>query len=225
MNETSLDKLNGLCEHGNSPSACEICNPLSEKNDNKLINKEGKTRSLIYSPELKSSIEKHPRITKQVLKLIESIETQPVGTDAEEDGIKVTYFQKRNWSTNFKVEAMGQTYHLKKELGRGTGHKSMTSFEEAERRIENRKDVRLINYQLGYTDKQGNDYFLAKWEEIPLMRDYLNQDLSDSEREEIADKLGWVYDTFEDYKDVTTANMFYDPNTKQVVLFDLQKSE
>jgi hypothetical protein len=114
---------------------------------------------------------------------------------------------------------------LKKELGRGTGHKSMTSFEEAKRRIENSEDVRLINYQLGYTDKQGNDYFLAKWEELPLMQDYLNQDLTDAEREEIADKLGWVYDTFEDYKDVTTANMFYDPNTKQVVLFDLQKSE
>ncbi len=147
MNEKPLDKLNGLCEHGNSPSTCETCNPLSEENDHKLINKESKTRSLIYSPELKSSFEQNPRITKQVLKIIKSLESQPVGADAEEDGIKITYFQKRNWSTNFKVEAMGQTYHLKKELGRGTGHKSMTSFEEAKQRLGDSKDVRLINYQ------------------------------------------------------------------------------
>ncbi len=83
----------------------------------------------------------------------------------------------------------------------------------------------MIDYQLGYTDNQGNDYFLAKWENLPLMADYMNQNLSDSEREEIAEKLGFIYDTLDDYIDVTTSNMFYDPENKQVVLFDLEKED
>lgn len=225
MHEKESEQLNGMCPHGNFPSTCETCNSLNNPAEDKLINKETQSRSLAYTPELKASLEMRPGIIKQVLKLVKTLESQPEGASVEENGLTVTYFQKRNWSQNFKIESLGETYFLRKELGRGTGYKAMDSFAEAKRRIGNRNDVRLIDSQLGYTDNEGNDYFVAKWENLPTMADYLGQDLSDTEREEIAEKLGFVYDTLEDYKDVTTSNMFYDPEHKQVVLFDLEKED
>ncbi len=132
MNGKNTEQLSGTCEHGNFLSTCEVCNPTDKSYDTKLINNEGKNRSLSYKPELKSLLEERPGITKQVLKLVKSLESKPEGTTAEADGLTVTYFQERNWSKNFKIESDGETFFLRKEMGRGTGHKAMASFEEAE---------------------------------------------------------------------------------------------
>lgn len=224
MVEGNSEQLQGLCIHGNISGSCAICSNEAEPEGRTIINREGVNRAIAYKAEIKAKLEGRPGIIKNVLGLVEALESQPVGTTVDNDGIKVTYFQERNWSRNFRIEMNGDTYFLRKELGRGTGHQAMASFEEATSRFKDRKDIRLIDYQLGYTDNQGSDYFLAKWENLPVMADYLRQDLSDSEREELAHRLTYIYETLEDYKDVTTYNMFYDQENKQIVLFDLQKN-
>ncbi|MCI0566359.1 hypothetical protein L0Y46_04160 [bacterium] len=191
----------------------------------KLKEKSGNDWQLIYTGEISKLNKEKPRIIKNVLQLISEVERTGVGERMERDGIAVTFFQERNWSHNFKVEVGGETFFVRKERGRGTGLEAMHAFEEAKERIRERNDIRLIDHQLGYADNVENDYFVAKWEDLPIMADYLGQDLSDEERSFIAEKLMWIYETFADYKDVTTGNMFYDPKNKQVVLFDLQKSD
>ncbi len=196
-------------------------NPL--KTD--VIEKSNADRQIAYKREMGSLVKERPRILKDALKLISEVEKLDVGSELEENDIKVTYFQERNWSHNFKVEVNSESFFVRKELGRGTGFKAMQGFEEAQQRIKDADDIRVIDYQLGYTDKNGNDYFVAKWENLPTVADYLRQDLSDKEREFIGEKLGRVYDMFDDYEDVTTENMFYDSDKKQVVLFDLEQKE
>lgn len=190
-----------------------------------LIEKSGQGWKLAHKPEMGRLVREHPRIFQDALELIAETENLGVAETFERDGMRVTYFQKRNWSNNFKLEIEQQKFFIRKELGRGTGYNSMKSVEEATKRIQGRDDMRLIDYQLGYTDESGNDYLVAGWEDLPVMADYLGQDLSDEERDFIGGKLEYIYETFSDYKDVTTGNMFYDPAKKQVVLFDLEKKQ
>ena len=201
--------------------------PVSERDaKTEVIEKSNSDRQLVYKREVGGLVKERPGILRDSLELISKVEKLDVGESLEKEGIKVTYFQERNWSHNFKIEVEDKLFFVRKELGRGTGFKAMQGFEEAKQRIKDREDVRLIDYQLGYTDKTGNDYFVAKWENLPVIADYLRgEDVSDAERDFIADKLGYVYDTFADYKDVTTGNMFYDPDKKQIVLFDLEKQD
>lgn len=195
-------------------------NPKTE-----IIEKSSDNRQLAYKREVGELVKKRPRIFKDALGLMLELEGSGVGSTFEKDGIIATYFQERNWSHNFKVEVDNRSFFVRKELGRGTGFKAMQGFEEAKQRLQDNDDVRLVDYQLGYTDKSGNDYFVAKWEDLPVMGDYLSRDLPDEERELIEQRLEYVYETFKDYEDVTTGNMFYDPDTKQIVLFDLEKQD
>lgn len=191
-----------------------------------VIEKSSDDRQIAYKREMGSLVKERPRILKDALRLISEVEKMNVGSELKENDIKVAYFQERNWSHNFKVEVGGESFFVRRELGRETGFKAMQGFKEAEQRLKDVDDVKLIDYQLGYTNKNGNDYFVAKWENLPTVADYLRQeDLSDEEREFIGEKLGRVYDTFNDYEDVTTGNMFYDSDKKQIVLFDLEQKE
>jgi len=192
----------------------------------KINQQEGKNRSVAYNDEIKKLTEESPGLFSVVLKILPLLEKEGEHSSIEKDGLKITFFQKRNWSNNFKIEMTSKTFFLRKELGRGTSFKSIKAYQEAERRFEGSPDVGFIDYQLGYTDKYGNDYFIAKWENFPVMGDYLGQnEISDNERELIGKKLGHVYDTLSDFKDVTTDNMFYDPIRKKIILFDLQIKE
>ncbi|TSC80747.1 MAG: hypothetical protein G01um101429_56 [Parcubacteria group bacterium Gr01-1014_29] len=240
-NKKESDYIFGVCPHGCTQKRIEPRSPYvvgifwyyehmnfeqSQQNPKtEVIEKTSNDRQFAYKREVGELIKERPGILKDALNLIAEAEKLDVGKSIDEDDIKVTYFQERNWSHNFKVEVNDKSFFVRKELGRGTGFKAIRGFKEAAQRIEGKEDVRLIDYQLGYTDKMGNDYFVAKWENLPVMGDYLSRDLPDEERKFIAQKLEYVYDTFKDYDDVTTGNMFYDPEKKQIVLFDLEKQD
>jgi len=191
-----------------------------------ISQQEGKSRGLAYSSEFKKLVEKNPKLIGVIQKILPTLEKEGEHSHVEQDGLKITFVQARNWSNSFRIDAGEETFFLRKELGRGTGFQSIKAYQEAERRFDGNSDVGVIDYQFGYTDKYGNDYFVAKWADLPVMSNYLGQNnISDDERELIGKKLSHVYETLSDFKDVTTANMFYDPANKKIVLFDLQMTE
>jgi hypothetical protein len=225
--EHSEDQLQGLCPHGNFPTSCEICKQSAQS---EVVQRSNDQRSLAYKPEIKEAIDERPGIIKDSLNLISELEKKGLGSQLEQDGLRVTYFNARNWSHSFKLETNGQTYFVRKERGRDTGAKAMAAFEEANRRLEGRDDIRTIDSQLGYTDAKGNDYFVAKWEDLLPMGDYLSidyqgPDSSEEEKAPIREKVVEAYSIFRDFNDVGTWNMFYDPKTKQVVMYDLEQKE
>ena len=178
---------------------------------------------MAYTVEFKKLVANNPKMLRNVLEVLPALERQGEHSSVNQDGLRITFFQARNWSNNFKVETGDEAFFVRKELGRGTGFNAIKAFQEAKRRLGDDPNVGFINYQLGYTDKFGNDYFVAKWENFPILSDYLGQEtLPDDERDAIAEKLSLIYTVLSDFKDVTTANMFYDPERKKILLFDLE---
>lgn len=184
---------------------------------------------LSYSPEFKNWLKQHPRAMSQVADLIEKIiynKEKDTGYELTEGDIKVIY-SERPYSDIFEVTVGNDKFFVKRDSSRKVsstgGQFEYNSSMLAKERLNNYPDIETINFQLGYTNKDSNiAYFVSKWEDLESVEDYLSRsDLKSEERKEIKEKLCRIMEIFPDFSDVKKYNMFYDPNTKKIKMFDL----
>ncbi|MBU0998966.1 hypothetical protein KKG24_01475 [Patescibacteria group bacterium] len=194
------------------------------------------SRGLSYRPEFKDWLKKHPRAMSRVASLIEEMIIHvPRGLRDEltEGDIKVIYINKPKYSDVFKVIVGKDKFFVKRDQGRlqmfGVhlvgGQSEYSDSVLVKHQLKDDPDIEVIDFQLGYTnhnDKNPIAYFVSKWEELETVGKYLsNPNLKIEERQEIKNKVAKVRRLFSEFHDINMENMFYNPNTKKIKMFDL----
>jgi hypothetical protein len=187
----------------------------------------------------------------QILELLQRVIVQ-VGIknavpnpSAEEHGIKVEFIQTKfnpnlrkievHKETNlYKITIEGQSFFCKevpyydyKHRYKADGFAESVALNNLRKKIEplrKRHKVRVVDFVFGFSGKH-KLYFVSKWEELPVAKEYHIQLLREKRTEE-ADRL---YDRIhkliklleKDFSDVGAHNMFYDEDKDEIVLFDI----
>ena len=212
------------------------------KQETETHNTETSRRKLIYSSELKSLVSENPELIQKILQSLKGIggqRTYELGEKikpVENDGLILEMVQNRPYSEIYKATLPnGKELCLKiekqnKENIRSNGHEEFLASKKANSLIEKVPGVRTINFQLGYKDKE-RSFFLSEWENFEPLNEYLdrlwerkdaNQDneawrkiLSLNQRVQELQKI------FAGFHDFDEKNMFYDPLSDDIILFDL----
>lgn len=192
------------------------------------------SRALSYVDEFREFIAEHPGAMRTVLKLIGKIE-EGIGlykkSAFSEKEVSVVLFQERPRSRCYKINVDGKSYFLKKEFKypcRG-GNDEFLSCRKAEELIEGLDGVKVIDYQLGYSD-QNNNYFVSKWMDLPTVSACVwgtkGKQVPQEKRDELMARANAVMRRLcPSFYDVMDYNMLYDEQTNMIYLFDLHESE
>lgn len=144
----------------------------------------------------------------------------------------------------YRAQFNGQPYFIKRLSaaygeGYGGGHKELMDSREARELIGDLENVEVVEYVMGYESKK-DWYFVSKWNDAfqVTLDEYLNQLKTEIRKNPSqAEELENVYDEILDrvraitkrlrpsYEDVMTYNMAYDPASKKIFLFDLNKKK
>lgn len=206
---------------------------------------EKKSGSLGYTMEFKKIIAELPGIIGTVKKLLKTIE-QKIGATEYAGEVCLEVIQKRKNSDIYKVTVDGKTVFLKisrKDRYYGPGGydefkssiKASDILTKAKQKDNSLKDVEIINYLLGYTDKK-NDYYVSEWIDSLLPMDEYRKQLKEKSKRTndntkktecskkiiALDKLeAKIKQLLEGFGDVRDVNMFFDDKNGKLFLFDL----
>lgn len=205
-------------------------------------NLETSRRQLAYSKDLKTLVQENPRLIKNTLHALDEIKcnrTYELGEKIEPirtDDITLELIQNRPYSEIYKATLpTGEEFCLKSEKQRSSetrseAHKEYLSMEKANARLKDIKNVRTIDFQLAYQDKN-RSLFVSRWENYEPLNEHLEKlwQIKDERQdpgtsEEILTlnhRIQELQKLFSDFHDFDEKNMFYDPQTKDIILFDL----
>ncbi|OGI90230.1 hypothetical protein A2911_02400 [Candidatus Nomurabacteria bacterium RIFCSPLOWO2_01_FULL_40_15] len=193
---------------------------------------------LSYHPEFKVWLKEHPHAMSQVAGLIEKIidhNPQNAGYELSEGNVRVVFI-RATFSHLFKVIIGENIFFVKRDKARlqmpGVfpvgGQGEYTDSAIAKEGLKNDPDIEIIDFQLGYTREDAKHpvaYFVSRWEELQTVTGYLsNPNIKPEEKKEIEAKVTKAFRLFQTYHDVSTKNMFYDPRTKKIKMFDLNEN-
>jgi len=109
--------------------------------------------------------------------------------------------------------------------GESLGTEELQSLKQLKAEIteNNIEDLEVVDFQLGYKDKD-RTYFVSKWLNLPTLNNYLR---IHSEHDEEAGQVTKRFDVIKQkllnlgYRDVHALNTFYDEKTKKFYVFDI----
>lgn len=189
---------------------------------------EGKDWSLAVVKEFKDFVGKNPDLVPTVISLFESLpKTSNSGEKAVKGDISLTFIALRERSTIYKLEVGEKNFFLKCDNGLDSGTAEVRSSAKAARIVVGIPGVRVTNFQLGYHDKK-YDFFIAEWSDLQPIKNYLldQSKVPDPDNGFRLQKLETRIGRLErilwknNFVDAFRQNMFYDPATDEIVLFD-----
>ena len=214
-----------------------------------VFQKESNYRALAYVKSFQDILVKHPRLINIFRHLEKRMKEKiyadqaSVGSSLEDQGVKITVIDKdppliKPPGSYFKVEVEGEAFFVKTVSGfydQGDGVWELNSLNKAKNLLRNMKDVEVVDFQLGYQDKDST-YFVSRWEEGVVLDEYLEKLQSikkTSKDEKMAQnatkelvELKKRYDKIvlllrDAFTDVHEHNMLYNPQTKKLKIFDI----
>lgn len=214
----------------------------------KITTTETENRQLGYSEDFKEWIREHPgaiALFKELsVKIKDKEKPVKVGEVVDHEGVRATILKNYVWDDKrfiyFKLEIAGKTFFVKSEgvPHRGKGFTEFINSVEAQERLKDFK-ARTIRYKLGYQDSNRESFFVSEWENDIMPVDEYEGRLGlqsrstedESEARELESKLRdlnkrleEIRDLLKDFHDLEDYNIFYDPNTDEIVLMDLFKT-
>jgi len=194
-------------------------------------------KSLAYTKDFKEWIKSHlgviavfKKLSKELIE-VPNPEVNLLGKVFQEGPITATVIKAYTWDKKtwiyFKLEIDGETFFVKSEgvPYRGKGYEEFKNTQRVIDRLKEVEGVEVVNPQLGYQDKSGRTYFISKWVDLPLLKNYIkNLQKEDSDSEEylkLRDRVRSIQGMLPEFHDIADWNMFYDKNTGKIILFDL----
>ena len=197
---------------------------------------ENQNRALSYRTEFKHWVKENPGVIARVVKLIEKILSNNLEVTENrlvDENIHIIH-KKQPYSDIFEVTIGQDKFFIKRDeerlrntssVYRVGGQKEYTDSLIAKIDLGDDPDIEIIDFQLGYSDKNKKrpiNYFVSKWKDLKTVSQCLDDpDSSVEEKEEIIRKVSRAKWLFQIYQDIKTDNMFYNPVTRKIVMFDL----
>ncbi len=207
------------------------------------INRESSTRGLWYEKKFRDFIKENKHLPKEVIGLAETIREKGekkcvegvclecIDLNVKDEVLMGLKEMKEEdiYSISFKVTINDKNFFLKIEKGyieTDGGYEEMQDTILAKDVIDslNNKNVRVVNPLLGYSNNNNTSYYIAEWENLPvlenLLNDYEKKGLND-EAEKIHNRIEEIRGKLDGYREVSSNNMLYDKGKDQIVLFDM----
>lgn len=162
--------------------------------------------------------------------------------------ISVGGFRKEKWEKGetfyYRAQFDGHPYFIKKlqeSYGKeyGGGHKEIMDTRAAKELVRDLSNVEIVDYVLGYEGSK-DWYFVSSWNDAfettldvylhnlaaEIRKNPSKSEALQAEYDEILDRTREITKRLRpEYEDVMTYNMAYDPSTKKIFLFDLNKKK
>ncbi|GEM_PF-4353235 len=134
-----------------------------------------------------------------------------------------------------KVEIQGEAFFVKTKPGyleKGKASDELLSLKKVKELLNNLKNVEVVDFQLGYQDRD-RSYFVSRWEDgITLFDFMMEQRIENSDKEsqrilynkkgnELEERLQQIESRLKDFADVNWQNILYDPKTEKLTVFDV----
>jgi len=194
-------------------------------------------RELACVDEFKQVIHENPGLVASFLKFddiaknkFKEINLKP-GYIFEEGNLKLTvvYFSGNEFFY-YNAEVGGENFFIKsfpgyhESPGESKGVEEFKSIQEAKKALVGVEGVDVVDFQFGYEDKKGHTYFVSKWADGVLLLDYLRNLKSIGElkeKEELEKKIDNIRVRLQNFYDVRSNNMLFNPQTKKIIIFDI----
>lgn len=188
-----------------------------------------------YTKDFKDLMREKKNLFSTVLELIKELEESSKGdgheVSGQRDDITLTTMPiGLDSSEIFKLEIQGKSFFLKKKPSpTNGGFPEIISASSAKNLVKNLANVEVIQPQFAYSDNSDNHYVVSPWHEAELLTDYMHSLLdehtseADAKYDKLRARVNEIDYVLYDYGDVGTHNMFYDPSTDKIYLFDLHK--
>lgn len=218
--------------------------------------RESQTKFLAYTDEFKEIIASHDHLLKDCVdffKQMDQVRAEQLQQEGGEIKIGNNVFWINSYSKDpvdetetgarvmtFRVKTSeGQDFFVKAIKGGESGYEEIRSSEKMKEIVKSFHKVKVVDYLVGYTDENGNSYFVSRWVDASPIDSYLSQLRVDSrklnaegengEAQILTDKHASLEKRFEDLKkalqpitfDFDFHNVFYDEKTDEIILFDL----
>ena len=169
---------------------------------------------------------------RSIFKKAENVEGRTV---VDADGFSATVVQNsrfdkfgpaERYSICLKISIDGKEYLVKKRLyapEETGGYQEFMSTMDAKKVEELFPFVQIIPARLGYTDIEGESFFISDWKDLPKYHEYVWSPQNALVQQEIDNQFSELEQYFLDENniDLNRGNAFYDPVNKKIVLFDL----
>jgi len=198
-------------------------------------------RELVYVDEFKQLINDNPGVISSFLKFDDIVKEKNKnhnlknGEIFEEGNLRLTtvdrskevevgrpafYYKAEIGDESFFIKSIPGNYYKPDE---SMGAEEFQSIQKAKELLEGEEDVDVIDFQLGYEDKNGHTYFVSKWVEGVNINGYIEDQVkSNAERNRLVSKVLRILRLLDDsYYDVGRGNMMYDPVNKKIIVFDI----
>jgi len=201
-----------------------------------FTSRETETRKLAYDEDFRAWMKEHPRAMKTFLEIVHSHEFKNAkeGDVFERGEIMVTAIGQHSYrGPRLKLELAGSNFFVKiekesQEQGFAWGHKEFVDSQKAKELLAGLSGVEVYESQLGYqTEKES--FFVSKWIDLPGIQEYMDM-LIDNDEEgneekvfELRKKNREIHEVLKDFFDINDYNMFYDPQTDKIILFDISR--
>ncbi len=194
---------------------------------NSFTFREGVEKSYGYDHSFKKEIRKRPELIEMFQKTTDQLKS--VGDHVSKGDITIKLFLVRE-GVKIPGRDQCQTKYYKVDIGKNSyfvkschGFRELKDSLEAKEKLKHLKGVEIVDLYYGFSDSQGEGYFVAKWLELPTIEN-LHTTLPENEYrklemrvEEARTILGPAY------FDTRIGNAFYDKKRDAVILFDLNK--
>jgi hypothetical protein len=188
------------------------------------------TKQLVYTESFKQFVKEHPGAVAEAEKLITTaLDTRNDGLLTSEDGTVSVERLKRNPAPAFELRVGDERFFVKCEgfYSKHGGYNEFKSNEVAQELLKKLPNVEVVPAQLGFSDARQH-YFVAKWQgDMQEAMYYLytpdRHKISLLEQEELKKRVVEIQQALGDFVDVSDHNMFYDPETKKIFVFDLHR--
>ncbi len=198
------------------------------KEEIKII--KGQTREIAYSNDFKNWVREHPQALSKVLGCINQVLiSKEEGTykvdHAEFDDTSVDLIN-HGFGDSFKVRVRNDSFFVKRDNFRESGGvKEFESSMKAKDKLKGLFNVEVVEYQLGYTNKKtGEKYYVARWVSgmEKAEKHAFIPDVNPNGNRELSNRIDVIKERLKGFWDVNAGNMFYDPKSKKILVFDLE---
>ena len=198
------------------------------------------TKDIAYTREFRDLIRKDPKVIAHFKNLLDRLNNIPLqelqremGSETfaedsitarlintyqwDEESSRVYYFQLTIGEEQFFVKSEGVPW-------RGKGYDEYINTNEVKKRLKEMPWADTVEFMLGYQDKKGKTLYVSKWQNLPILREYmsgLDSEDDQSELRELDQKVRQLQSLLPEFHDLTKQNMFYDARSKKIILFDL----
>jgi hypothetical protein len=189
-------------------------------------------RKLWYEKNFREWLKENKHLPDNIENLVRSI--QKKGETAHADDIEIECIDVNEedgalYSKSFKVTVGDQKFFLKLEnesIAEEGGFQEMESTLLAKDEIEAVKTqgVKVIEPLWGYEDqKENKSYYVAEWSDLPTLDEILTEYEKQNSKKaaELLKRIYAIQKILQGYREISPANMFYDKENDEIILFDL----